>query len=62
MAQKMRFHARCGKNVPFGGKKVEINNEPHFMPPVVKFWQKSKLRKYLAKKASQWRRSPTNDP
>ena len=28
------------KDVPFGVKNVEINNEPIFMPPNVKFWQK----------------------
>jgi len=47
------------KEVPFGVKNVEINTEPLFMPPNVKFWQKSGI---LAENALQWGCSPTKDP
>jgi len=51
MAQKTRFHA---KKCLLGVKKVEINTEPHFMPPKVKFCPKSGL--------NNGERSGVNDP
>jgi len=59
MAQKMHSHARM---CLLGVKNVEINNEPIFMPPNVKFWQKSGLRNFLAENALHWVRSGVNDP
>jgi len=59
MAQKTRFHAR---KCLLGVKKVEINIEPLFMTPKVKFWQKSGLGTFLAENALQWRCSGVNDP